>query len=100
MDLADPSTGLLTRILNEWSAGDHAALERLTPLVYAELHRIAEFKMMREQHGHPLQPLGAGKRGVPAVDDRCSGGLEKSGALFCALGEDHAERAGGLRAEP
>jgi hypothetical protein len=41
MDLADRSTALLTRILNEWSAGDHAALERLTPLVYAELHRIA-----------------------------------------------------------
>jgi RNA polymerase sigma-70 factor, ECF subfamily len=56
MDLADPSTVLLTRILNEWSAGDHAALERLTPLVYAELHRIAELKMMREQHGHALQP--------------------------------------------
>ena len=56
MDTAAPATAQLTRILQEWSAGDHAALERLTPLVYAELHRIAESKMLREQHGNLLQP--------------------------------------------
>jgi RNA polymerase sigma factor (TIGR02999 family) len=53
---ADGSTAQLTRILNDWSAGDSSALERLTPLVYAELHRIAERKMIAEQHGHLLQP--------------------------------------------
>ena len=31
----------LTRILQAWSGGDQSALERLTPLVYAELRRLA-----------------------------------------------------------
>jgi RNA polymerase sigma factor (TIGR02999 family) len=46
----------LTRILREWSAGEASALERLAPVVYAELHRIAERKMLGERGGHLLQP--------------------------------------------
>ena len=56
MDAPGESAPQLTRILNEWSAGDRSALERLTPLVYEELHRIAERKMGEEQRGHLLQP--------------------------------------------
>jgi RNA polymerase sigma factor (TIGR02999 family) len=46
----------LTRILREWSAGEASALERLAPVVYAELHRIAARNMARERDGHLLQP--------------------------------------------
>ena len=56
MSQVDPAVPLVTRILREWSAGDRDALERLMPLVYAELRRIAAAKMSREQHGHLLQP--------------------------------------------
>jgi RNA polymerase sigma factor (TIGR02999 family) len=56
MDAPGESTAQLTRILNDWSAGDRSALERLTPVVYEELHRIAERKMITEQRGHLLQP--------------------------------------------
>lgn len=45
----------LTEILRRWSDGDAAALERLTPVVYAELHRIAKRYMGRERQGHTLQ---------------------------------------------
>jgi RNA polymerase sigma factor (TIGR02999 family) len=38
-----------------WSAGDPEALERLTPLVYQELHRLAAAYMARERPGHTLQ---------------------------------------------
>jgi RNA polymerase sigma factor (TIGR02999 family) len=40
----------ITRLLQEWGAGDPAALERLTPLVYAELRRLAQWHLRREHH--------------------------------------------------
>jgi RNA polymerase sigma factor (TIGR02999 family) len=46
----------ITRLLAEWASGDRAALDRLTPLVYAELRRIASQQMRRERPGHTLQP--------------------------------------------
>ena len=45
----------VTELLTKWSAGDAAALEELTPLIYAELHRIAKSYMRRERDGHTLQ---------------------------------------------
>jgi RNA polymerase sigma factor (TIGR02999 family) len=45
----------ITKLLADWHAGDDAALERLAPLVYAELRRIARRKMGREREGHTLQ---------------------------------------------
>jgi len=46
----------VTGWLRAWSNGDETALERLTPLVYAELHRRARGLMGRERVGHSLQP--------------------------------------------
>lgn len=46
----------VTRLLRAWGDGDRSALERLTPIVYAELHRIATRSMAAERHGHVLQP--------------------------------------------
>ena len=42
-------------LLRAWSDGDRAALDRLTPIVYAELHRLARRYMKRERPGHSLQ---------------------------------------------
>ncbi len=46
----------MTRLLRSWSEGDESALHRLTPVVYAELHRLARRNMVREREGHLLQP--------------------------------------------
>lgn len=46
----------LTRMLKAWSDGDQSALDRLTPVVYAELHRLARRNMAGEREGHLLQP--------------------------------------------
>ncbi|HUP02610.1 MAG TPA: ECF-type sigma factor, partial [Bryobacteraceae bacterium] len=46
----------LTALLHAWSLGDEAALERLTPIVYSELHRLAHLQMVGERPGHVLQP--------------------------------------------
>ena len=45
----------LTQLLIAWSQGDARALEQLTPLVYAELRKIAHRYMNRERAGHTLQ---------------------------------------------
>lgn len=46
----------ITRLLADWAGGDGAALEQLTPLVYAELRRIASRQLRREGDAHTLQP--------------------------------------------
>ncbi|MEM9688305.1 MAG: ECF-type sigma factor [Pseudomonadota bacterium] len=46
----------VTQLLNRWVDGDEAALERVTPLVYGELRRIARGVFARERNGHTLQP--------------------------------------------
>jgi small-conductance mechanosensitive channel len=42
--------------LEDWTHGDRRALDRLLPLVYAELRRIAVRQLRRERAGHSLQP--------------------------------------------
>lgn len=46
----------VTRLLREWSAGDPAALDQLTPLVYDELHRLARIRLIGESLHRSLQP--------------------------------------------
>ena len=46
----------VTQILHDWSGGDPAAPERLMPLVYDELRRLARAFLARERGGHTLQP--------------------------------------------
>jgi len=45
----------VTRLLEAWGDGDDRALERLMPIVHAELHRIARQLMAGERTGHSLQ---------------------------------------------
>ena len=50
-----PSPGVVTQLLRAWGDGDADALEQLTPLVEAELRRLARGYMARERRGHTLQ---------------------------------------------
>jgi RNA polymerase sigma factor (TIGR02999 family) len=51
---ADPK-GEVTQLLADWSQGDQAALERLTPVVYEELRRLAHRYMEGQRPDHTLQ---------------------------------------------
>jgi len=44
-----------TELLRAWSQGDRSALDRLIPLVYEELHRLARRYMRQERPDHTLQ---------------------------------------------
>src|SRR5262245_43421842 len=44
-----------TELLRAWSQGDGSAFERLVPLIYEELHRLARRYMRQERRDHTLQ---------------------------------------------
>ena len=45
----------VTRLLSAWSEGDQIALQKLTPLVYEELRRLAHRYMGGQRSSHTLQ---------------------------------------------
>ena len=53
--MAAPSPQEVTGLLLAWSEGEQTAFEKLVPLVYAELRRVAHRYMGRERPGHSLQ---------------------------------------------
>ena len=53
--MATQSSESITVLLELWTDGDASALDRLMPLVYDELHRLAEGYLRRERREHTLQ---------------------------------------------
>jgi RNA polymerase sigma factor (TIGR02999 family) len=50
--------GEVTALLLRWQSGEEAALERLAPLVYDELLRVARRQLRRERSDHSLEATG------------------------------------------
>lgn len=50
-----PPSQDITAMLHAWSNGDQEALERLTPMVYDKLKRIAHNRLRNERKGHTMQ---------------------------------------------
>ena len=53
--MSRPTPHEITGLLVAWGGGDESALDRLMPLVYDELRRLAHRYMSRERAGHTLQ---------------------------------------------
>jgi RNA polymerase sigma-70 factor (ECF subfamily) len=51
----EPVRGEVTQFLKAMHSGNAEAAEQLLPLVYAELHRLAQTYMRRERPNHTLQ---------------------------------------------
>jgi RNA polymerase sigma factor (TIGR02999 family) len=51
----EASSHEVTQLLQAWSAGEHGALDKLVPMVYQELRRLAKHYMAHEAPGHTLQ---------------------------------------------
>jgi RNA polymerase sigma factor (TIGR02999 family) len=54
--MATRSAEGITQLLERWSNGEEKASDELMPLVYKELHRLAETYLRRERREHTLQP--------------------------------------------
>jgi RNA polymerase sigma factor (TIGR02999 family) len=53
--MSEGSPAEITQLLKGWGKGDEQALERLMPIVYSELRRMAGNFMRRQNHDHTLQ---------------------------------------------
>lgn len=61
----------ITGLLKAWGRGDSAALDRLTPLVYEQLHRMARAYMRNERPGHSLQATALVNEAYLRLVDTC-----------------------------
>ncbi|MDH3284439.1 MAG: sigma-70 family RNA polymerase sigma factor [Acidobacteriota bacterium] len=100
----------VTGLLEDWRAGDERALAKLWPLVYDELHGLAERYMRRERAGHTLQATALVNEAYMKLVDQKRVDW-KSSLHFVALaaqmmrrilvdharGRDVAKRGGGAR---
>jgi RNA polymerase sigma factor (TIGR02999 family) len=91
--------GDVTRLLLAWSQGDSKALEVLIPLVYDELHRLAERHLARERAGHTLQPTAVVHEAYLKLVDQKRVSWKNRGHFFAVAAQamrrllvDHARR--------
>ena len=85
--MTDPSRAHdVTGLLLSWGQGDAAALDRLVPLVYDELRRVARGHLRRERSRTRPPGDGARARGLPATRGRGSHDAEEPDALLCGVG--------------
>jgi RNA polymerase sigma-70 factor (ECF subfamily) len=70
------SAGPITRLLIDWRSGDQAALDRLLPLVYEELRRLAKRQMRQEAPGHLLQTTALVHEAYLRLVDQTQSGWE------------------------
>jgi RNA polymerase sigma-70 factor (ECF subfamily) len=80
----ESSAGDVTQLLKDWGQGDKSAVNKLIPMVYEELRKVAHRQMVKERAGHTLQTTAL----VNEVCLRFLGGMEvpwQDRAHFMAL---------------
>lgn len=89
----------ITTLLCDWQAGDPAALDRLIPLVYNELHAIASRHMAREWRRTTLQTTGLVNEAYMKLVDQDKAGWQNRAHFFAIAAHvmrrillDHARR--------
>ena len=78
----------ITQLLVNWSHGDQKALDKLMPLVYSELRRLAGNYLRRERPGHTLQPTALVNEAYLKLVDQKNAKWQNR-AQFFALRDQH-----------
>jgi RNA polymerase sigma factor (TIGR02999 family) len=96
--------GEVTAALADGKLGRSDALDRLFPLVYAELRRIAGQQMRRERAGHTLQPTALVHEAFLRLADQNPAGWQNRAQFFAVAAQvmrrllvDHARRRRALK---
>ena len=107
MDSQNTSEGMtsqVTVLIQRLRQGEKGALDELMPLVYRELHRIAQSFMRRQQPGHTLQPTAlvneAYLKLVDSAHAEFSGRAHFLAVMACAMRQvlvDHARALGAAK---
>ncbi len=72
----------VTTLLSKVNGGEHGAFDLLVPLVYQELHRIAEGYLRRESQNHTLQPTALVHEAYLRLVDYSGSGYENRTHFF------------------
>ncbi|MGH9405357.1 MAG: sigma-70 family RNA polymerase sigma factor [Terriglobia bacterium] len=72
----------VTALLQAWSEGEQGALDRLMPVVYHELHRLARRYMARERPGHTLQTTALVNEAYVRLVDSAQAGWQSRAHFF------------------
>src|SRR5499426_344053 len=83
-NIMTPTSHEVTQLLLAWSEGDRQALDRLVPLVYAELRRLAKRYMRRERAGQTMQTTALIHEAYLRLIDADRVRLENRGHFFAA----------------
>lgn len=93
------STPGLTELLDDWQQGDRTALDKLAPLIYDELRRIAHRYVQRERNGHTLQTTALVNEAYLRLAEQRKAGWQNRAHFFAATAQmmrhiliDHARR--------
>jgi hypothetical protein len=96
IDVASSSDGI-TGWLARWNDGDETAFEKLVPLVYQELHRLASGYMRGERSGHLLQTTALVNEAYLRLHDANRIHWAGSESLLRGCGTSHATGPGRIR---
>ena len=72
----------VTQLLKAWSEGETAALHKIVPLVYQELHEMARRHMAHQRPGHTLQPTALVHEAYVHLVDCAQTSLETRAQFF------------------
>jgi RNA polymerase sigma factor (TIGR02999 family) len=81
------SKGEITGLLRDWRNGDKAAMDRLLPVVYDELRRLAASFFRQERPNHTLQPTALVHEAYLHLVDQNRGGWENRAHFFGAAAQ-------------
>lgn len=91
-------------LLDRWGNGDRTALQRLLPLVYSELRRIAARQLQKERVGHTLQPTALVHEAYLRLVDQRHVDWQNEAHFFGVAAQvmrrvlvDHARRRGAMK---
>ena len=89
----------VTALLTRWRSGDAEALSELTPVIYAELRRLAAQHLRKERAGHTLQSTALVHEAYIRLADQGDSGFENRNHFFAVASMlirrilvDHARR--------
>lgn len=102
--MATPSRTHVTDLLIDWSKGDQEALNKLMPLVYDELHRLASRYLRHERPGHTLQTTALVHEAYLKLVDQKNANLQNRVQFFAVAAQvmrhilvDHARSRRALK---
>jgi len=77
----------VTGLLQKWTAGDQSVIGQLTPLIYAELHKLAHRQLRRERRDHTLQSTALVHEAWLRLIDQRQAGWRDRAHFFAVSGQ-------------